>query len=401
MTQTRRLHVLMPGLAEITPSVSFLTVAEAECSPDLQAAWEGLLETRSHLFAGYQSLAWLGHLQRGLACGEELRIAVLRSAGSVVGITSLRIGRLALAHRLKLFPRSGAMMTAQVVGHQPLMPDSAPLFDCLLAGIHQEFPECDCVYLRMLPLDSFALRHLSRQASVGRRFIYYAPADETRTHAIRLPGSFDEYVARFNPKHRSTLRRKLRLLREHGQGSLELKRYESPADVDEFLGHTQALVRKTWQFQVSAWLLQNQAGSHAELTDLATQGWLRSYVLHCGGRPCAYVYGYQLGDVYYYDQPGFDQDLARFSPGTSLLYLLIEDLLRHRPPRLVSFGFGDAGYKRAFADTHSDDAVVYLLRRNWRNRIRVAAHAGAWALWNRWKRFRRSRSVNQAATASD
>jgi hypothetical protein len=48
--------------------------------------------------------------------------------------------------------------------------------------------------------------------------------------------------------------------------------------------------------------------------------------------------------------------------------LVIEDLYKEDRPELLDFGFGDAAYKRSFANAEHDAASLYLVPRNvWRH----------------------------------
>src|SRR5262249_35831919 len=79
--------------------------------------------------------------------------------------------------------------------------------------------------------------------------------------------------------------------------------------------------------------------------------------------------------IYHYAEIAHDRAFERFSPGTVLLYLLIEDLIRHNPPRRVNFGISDARYKREFGNAFTRDASVLLLRRSLANTLRVRSHS--------------------------
>ena len=102
---------------------------------------------------------------------------------------------------------------------------------------------------------------------------------------------------------------------------------------------------------------------------------LRSYLLRCGERPCAFVLGYQHGDVYHYAEIGYDRDFTNFSPGMVLYYLLVRDLFAHRPPSTLNFGRGDADYKQRFGNVQREDVSIFLMRKTHRNRLRVGSHS--------------------------
>lgn len=117
---------------------------------------------------------------------------------------------------------------------------------------------------------------------------------------------------------------------------------------------------------------------------MASIGALRSYVLEHAGRPVAFVLGTQCGGRYRYEEAAYFQDLAAASPGTVLLFRIIEDLIERDTPA-QDFGAGDADYKRLFSTRAARSASVLL--------VRTSASTTAWlgldALVQRAKRAAR------------
>src|SRR5262249_35857972 len=104
------------------------------------------------------------------------------------------------------------------------------------------------------------------------------------------------------------------------------------------------------------------------------RGLLRSYVLTAGTQPCAFVLGYQGRETFHHVQIGYDPSFAGYSPGSVLHYLLFEDLILHRPPRWVSFGYGDSEYKRMFGNVHFEEAIVLLVNRRLISKLKVRSY---------------------------
>ena len=96
---------------------------------------------------------------------------------------------------------------------------------------------------------------------------------------------------------------------------------------------------------------------------MAARGAFRSYLLEHQGRPTAFVIGTQVNGCYNYEQLAYDPAYAAHSPGTVLLFRLLEDLIARDPPRVLDFGDGEAEYKRLFANAESRSGPVILARR--------------------------------------
>ena len=137
-------------------------------------------------------------------------------------------------------------------------------------------------------------------------------------------------------------------------------------------------------------------------TILAARGLLRSYLLRVAGEPCAFVIGYQWQSEFHYIRIAYDPKFAKLSPGTALLYLLLEELCAENRVALVSLGAGDFGYKAQFGNVHVEIGDVWLLRRTLRNRILRQAHGrfrDAVVAAREWVRARKARSAGGAAEA--
>jgi CelD/BcsL family acetyltransferase involved in cellulose biosynthesis len=340
------------------------------CADDLLAAWHGLLRAQKPPTTLYSSPRWLDHL---VAAGDPgvLAIVVEDDSGKVVGAMPMRRERFALGRE----PISGLALStltvADLLGSVPLLPDDDDLARDALAGALSALPECDAILLDALPIGSRCYR-LMKEPDRARRFFSYFSDPGRPAHALELGSSFDEYVARMRPKARYNLRRAVRKLEE--RGGLELVRTRLPDELDVFLNEASLIRRASWQRAVAPELGGNAEANRRHLSDLARRGLLRSYVLRSGGVPSAFVIGFQGDGVYYYWEIGYRRDLARFSPGTVLLYLLIEDLFASDPPAVLDFGKGDAEFKRRFGTTERPVATCLVLRPTLANAVRMHGH---------------------------
>ena len=87
------------------------------------------------------------------------------------------------------------------------------------------------------------------------------------------------------------------------------------------------------------------------------------------------------------------------SPGTVLYYKMLEDLFRHRCPRLVSFGVGINPHKVTFSNRSTFDSSIYVMRPTLRNRVRMATLGVFFAVLKLSKRlFKKGSPVEKPAT---
>jgi len=294
----------------------------------------------------------------------------------IEGIVPLHAARYPLAFilgkhtQLNLFLNSMA-----VLGGVPMLPDDRVTYDLVFQKLWSAFPECDSVYLKSIPKGSFCWSYLCERHWHGEGVTLYRPDGVRLFHSIELPATFSEYLSRFHGKTRWTLRKKVARLREYGGGQLKLVRVESAEQVPEFIASLRSVFDHSWQCR-NACIRQYVNGCSCDkIADLARRGILRSYQLQCGDRCCAYVIGYSYAGVYHYSDVAYDKGYASFSPGTVLLYLLIEDLISHGATHWVNLGIGDGSYKRQFANRHVCDADFLLIRNRMLPRLRQGTHS--------------------------
>jgi CelD/BcsL family acetyltransferase involved in cellulose biosynthesis len=84
--------------------------------------------------------------------------------------------------------------------------------------------------------------------------------------------------------------------------------------------------------------------------------------MYMGERAVAFVLGFQYRGVFHYSDVAYDEEFAGLSPGSVLLFLLLEDLFGHCRPSILHFGIGEADYKRRFSNFKEYDNEVLLMR---------------------------------------
>lgn len=177
-----------------------------------------------------------------------------------------------------------------------------------------------------------------------------------------LQGSFDDYLAGFSGKTRSTLKRKVRKLAELSGGTLDLRCYVAPDEMPDFHAAARAVSARTYQEQRFNAGLPDGPGALAEMRALAARGELRAWVLFLQGRPISYLYAPAEGDTLLYLYLGYDPDFAGLSPGTVLQLEAMRGLMEEGRFALFDFTEGESRHKEMFA-TGSVDCIDLLLVR--------------------------------------
>jgi hypothetical protein len=345
---------------------SLLSSPSDWCEPHIQHFWQHRLAQSDPISAVYRSPAWLNHLYAN-DDAIPLHLAVLRDgSGGVYGVAPLGIREVPLEHRAVIRALAGnKIRVVDILGGQPLIADMPTVYDSLLASLADSFPSCDGIQLADIPCEGPLLRHIRESAVVRRRFLVCVHSHLAPYQTLPLPASHSEYLAQFPQKKQYNLRRQARLLRELGKGKLELRRWESAGDVPELLNRLRVLAGRA---KADGW--GETAGKR--YADLAVRELLRCYTLECGNEPVAALVGFQYGATYSVDRTLYDPALARLSPGGTMVHLAIADLLKHRPVRLIDYGYGRLSHDQQPRRTSRNYTKVLLLRRSWPNRLRWA-----------------------------
>jgi CelD/BcsL family acetyltransferase involved in cellulose biosynthesis len=80
--------------------------------------------------------------------------------------------------------------------------------------------------------------------------------------------------------------------------------------------------------------------------------------------------------VYIYSYLGYDPDYKKYSVGTILQYLVLEDLFSEDKSRglIFDFGSGQSEHKRFFSSDKIDCADYLILKNNAVNRLTISMH---------------------------
>jgi CelD/BcsL family acetyltransferase involved in cellulose biosynthesis len=184
---------------------------------------------------------------------------------------------------------------------------------------------------------------------------------------------FEAYMQGFSSKSRSTLRRKLRKFAELDGGSLDVRGYHRPDGIREFHELARAISQRTYQEKLLDAGLPEGAKFEENMTQLASVGQVRAWILFLGGKPVSYLYTPADGDTLVYAYLGYDPAFAQHSPGTVLQLEAMREVMEEGRFRLFDFTEGDGQHKRQFATGSVDCVDLLLLRPSLSNRLTLAA----------------------------
>lgn len=194
-------------------------------------------------------------------------------------------------------------------------------------------------------------------------------------HYVAVGGSFPEYLKQqFSSKPRQNLQRSVRRFTERQGGSAPWEVYTAPEEMERFFTEALAISKQTYQTRLLDAGLSSGPEFLAQMQALAEQGCARGYLLRDQGRAIAFAWCRQQGSRLIYDTIGYLPECASHSPGTVLLYHLIEDVFAFGRHSILDFGPGEAQYKSLFATHRQEFVDLYLLKDNFKHKFLLRLH---------------------------
>jgi hypothetical protein len=127
-----------------------------------------------------------------------------------------------------------------------------------------------------------------------------------RRFYARLDGSFDDYLATFSAKSRSTLKRKVRKLADRSGGTLDIRTFRTEEEAPHFHRDARAVSALTYQERLLHAGLPDGEAALDRMRQLARQDAMRGWILYLDGRPASYLYAPAQGETLIYAHLGYD-----------------------------------------------------------------------------------------------
>lgn len=231
------------------------------------------------------------------------------------------------------------------------------------------------ISIEALATDSAFHRLLADHPSVASDFLVMPQGEAYAHQRIDMPATLDDYLAGLGSRSRKSLsysRRKL--FRDFGD-DVGLQRCHAEVDIAGFLDQAISISKTTYQWHLLGLGLRRGDVLEERMGFAAKRGWLRSYLLECGGKPAAFMLAYQYHGCFYYTDVGYDPAFARWSVGSVLQLLVMEELYEQPDrPEVFDFATGYGEHKARFGNASREEANWLLLPRSLRNSVLAGAY---------------------------
>ena len=358
----------MPEILDSVEPYSLEHASLAEASAQMLSEWNGFVRS-AETSDPFRDPEWLA----GYFAGQTRNLVFysVKAGGRVRGVAPFLKRDWPLKWHFGEWSVAKFPLTRfRLLGGTPLLPEDESVHNVLFRELAGDNAGRKCLFFDGVPENSFFWTYLQRSPLIGELYLRYMPDPPSPRPLLRFEGGFEDYMSKFSSKHRKNLNRSLRKVREGELGEMSFVRYERPHEVEEFLRPGVAVSRLTYQWNLHQRGLYDTELVRGRLAFCASRGWMRCYVLFCGGRPCAYAVGLQYRDRFLLEDIGFDPSLAKHSVGTVLQMLMVEDLFAYNRPELFDLGeYG--GYKEALSTEQYMQGRMFLFPKSAYARIAV------------------------------
>lgn len=188
-----------------------------------------------------------------------------------------------------------------------------------------------------------------------------------------LTGSYDAYLASLSSNARQGVKRKAKKVAQASGGQLDVRRFRTPAELQEFHGIARAIAVNTYQERLMGEGLPATPEFTRTMLEKAAADEVRAWLLHIGGQPAAYLYCPAAGETLIYEYVGHDAAFNDLSPGAVLQMEAFQDLFEERRFARFDFTEGEGQHKRQFSTDGVACLDLLLLRPSLANRAATAA----------------------------
>lgn len=188
-----------------------------------------------------------------------------------------------------------------------------------------------------------------------------------------LTGSYEGYLAGLSSSARQGVKRKAKKVAQASGGQLDVRRFRTPAELQEFHGIARGIAVNTYQEKLMGEGLPDTPEFVRTMLEKAAADEVRAWLLHIGARPAAYLYCPAAGETLIYEYVGHDTAFNDLSPGAVLQMEAFRELFEEGRFARFDFTEGEGQHKRQFSTDGVACLDLLLLRPSLSNRAATTA----------------------------
>jgi CelD/BcsL family acetyltransferase involved in cellulose biosynthesis len=195
-------------------------------------------------------------------------------------------------------------------------------------------------------------------------------------HYVDLALGFDGWLGHLSSNARQGIKRKAKKIAQASGGTLDIRRFRAPAELEAFHDVGRRISLRTYQERLMGSGLPDSPEFLRAMLEDAGADRLRAWLLYIDGDPAAYLYCPIRGGTVIYAHVGHDPAFNDLSPGAVLQFEAMQDLFAEGGLGKFDFTEGEGQHKRQFATGGVACVDLLLLRPSLSNRVTTAALGG-------------------------
>jgi hypothetical protein len=250
----------------------------------------------------------------------------------------------------------------RLIGREILSPDIKSVFD-VIANIEKTGNRNQILSFHNISIDSPLYSEMTNSSALQKRYFVFKPYEQFPYYTINLKNSWENYLNDLSSKVRHELRRKVRRFDELFEGAVVCQEFNSEENLQQFHTAVEEISCKSWQRKrCGRRVVDDDTGAtRKRLQHLASKGYFRSFILFGSGKPIAFAYGLQYGELYHLHEIAYDSTHETVSPGFVLLWHVLKNLHEKNPPLRCTLGGGEARFKRELCNEKTMVATLWIV----------------------------------------
>lgn len=262
---------------------------------------------------------------------NELLVMSDREGSALKGIATFLVSRAPLVYSLGslVLARQSVRQLKLFQGMTSSHRDRASAIDKCLNALSKVIAGSDVIFIGAIPIGSELHQVLRDRHSLARRAFHILPwGGETQHCRIRWSGNYEQYLASLGKVTRKDLRRSSRALFSNPSLKCEVRRFQTPHDVETFLSDGIEISDKTYQKRDLGLGIRRGDAVERVIRFAAARNAFLGYILYINGAPAAFEYAFVCGGTCTMKQAGYDPVWARHHIGSVLFCEVLRDFER-------------------------------------------------------------------------
>lgn len=184
---------------------------------------------------------------------------------------------------------------------------------------------------------------------------------------IDLDMTYEEYLAGFSSKTRSTLKRKIKKFAKSCGDTIDWRTYSTAEEMSSFHKVAREISKDTYQEKHLDAGLPDDDYFCADMLERANNGTVRGYILYKNSKPVSYLYTPIENGRFIYAYLGYLPEVSKQSPGIVLQFKVLEYLFESKEGKIFDFTEGQSEQKKLFSTNHVYCGNLICLKYNFKN----------------------------------